>query len=562
MLKRLFIQNVALIDSAELEFSEGLNVLTGETGSGKSVILDSIDFVLGAKADKGMVRSGQEACFVRAEFTAPEGVQALLQEYDIEAEDTLIVSRKLTAEGKGAIKLNGCPVTAAMLRRVTALLVDVHGQSEHFFLLKESNQLRLLDGVAGEGVASAKKNVKELLSKRREIIEELKILGGDEGERSRRMDILKFQIEEISHANLKEGEEEELKALRTRYQHAERILSGLSAARDFLLADGGGADAVRSAQRALNSVSKYEGQCESLAERLQAAAEELRDVADTVDSLMEELDIDERDFERVENRLDELKALGKKYGGDVKAMLAFAERAEEEYELLADSGERYEKLSSQLVKVEDKLYEACLSLTKERKRAAEGFCGRVVEELKTLNSPSARFEVQFDPYEKEDVSKANAEGLGGIRFLFSANAGEPLKELGKIISGGEMSRFMLAVKAQLSAAGGIGTYVFDEIDAGIGGKTARVVAEKFAKIAKHVQLLAVTHLAQIASFADRSFLIAKQVEGGNTYTRIRALEKDEQLCEIARLVGGDSAHVRAHAKELLEEAFAYKNSLK
>ena len=563
MLKRLTIQNVALIDSAELELSEGLNILTGETGAGKSVILDSIDFVLGAKADRGMVRTGTDACTVRAEFTSTEEIGKILAEYDIEPDETLVISRKLTADGRGSLKLNGCSVTAAMLRRVTSLLVDVHGQSEHFFLLKESNQLKLLDGIAGARVAEKKADVQKLLAQRKAILASLQLLGGDEGMRSRRMDILNYQIEEIERADLKEGEEEEFRALQTRYRNAERIRSGLETARGCLLSDGGGTDALLEAQRSLSSAAKYEAACGELAARLEDLSSELSDIAASVESLLDGMEFDERDAERVENRLEEWKTLKKKYGNSYAEIAAFLQKARGEYEMLADSGERYEKLSAELEKTDDALFTACLALTEARRESAEGFTSRVVEELKTLNIPSAKFEVEFEPYGRGDVGRATGEGLGGVRFLFSANAGEPPKELGKIISGGEMSRFMLAVKAQLSFGGGPATYIFDEIDAGIGGKTARVVAEKFAKIAKNAQIIAVTHLAQVAAFSDRSFSIEKHEENGKTFTRIRELEGEERLREIARLIGGDpgSANVAGHARDLLAGAEKYKNSL-
>ena len=561
MLKRLTVKNVALIDHAEMEFSEGLNVLTGETGAGKSVILDSIDFVLGAKADKGMVRSGEAACLVQAEFSVSEEAKAILEEYDIESEDTVVISRRLTADGKGTLKINGVTVTAAMLRRITALLVDVHGQSEHFFLLKESNQLRLVDSIAGGEVAGKKEAMRTLLAKRKAILAEIAKLGGDEGERNRRADILRYQIDEIERVAPKEGEEEELRTLQTRYRNAERILEGLSAAKDGLMADGGGADAVRSARRAVNAILKYEPACAPVAERLEAAAEELEDIAGELDDLLGNTDVDEAEIERVDAHLDELKAIKKKYGATYAEVMEFLARAKQEYELLSDSEARLGQLAAERAETEEKLYLACVSLTDARRRAAEGFTARVVAELKTLAIPSARFEVQFDPYTREDIGSVTSEGLGGLRFLFSANAGEPLKELGKIISGGEMSRFMLAVKASISSSGGIGTYIFDEIDAGIGGKTAQAVAEKFAKIARNVQLIAVTHLARIASFAEREFLIEKREEGGKTFTRIREVREEARLDELARLIGGGGEEVRAYARNLLREAEAYKNSL-
>ena len=558
MLRTLYLKNVALVDEAEIAFSEGLNVLSGETGAGESVILDSIDFVLGAKADKGMIRSGQSECSVRAEFTCePELLRPVLEELDLEESDALLIVRRLNADGRGSLKVNGCPMTATMLRKLTSQLVDVHGQSEHFFLLKETNQLRLLDQIAGTERERAE--VASLLKERRSYAEKLSSLGGDEGERERRADILRFQIDELENAALKEGEEEELTALRTKYQNAEKILGGLKTVRDALLSDGGASDAVNTAHRGLISIEKY-GDYAALSERLENALAEIEDIGETAESLAEELDIDEREAERVENRLDEIRSLKKKYGGSVEEALNFLTRAKEELQLLENSAEECEKLKALLESNAKKLYSACEALTKKRKEGAEGFTRRVTEELKTLNIPSARFEIAFDPYTEEDLPRANAEGLDRVKFLFSANAGEPVKELGKIISGGEMSRFMLAVKAQLSSIGTIGTYIFDEIDAGIGGKTARVVAEKFADIAKTTQIIAVSHLAQIAAFADRQFLIEKKEEEGRTYSRIRALEEEERAGELVRLLGGEQGgSALMHAEELLKNARAYRS---
>ena len=558
MLRTLYLKNVALVDEAEIAFSEGLNVLSGETGAGKSVILDSIDFVLGAKADKGMIRSGQSECSVRAEFSCdPELLRPVLEELDLEESDTLLIVRRLNADGRSSLRVNGCPMTAAMLRKLTSRLVDVHGQSEHFFLLKEANQLRLLDQIAG--TREAREKVGELLKERRVLQEKLSSLGGDEGERERRADILRFQIEELENAALKEGEEEELLALRTKYQNAEKILGGLKTVRDAILSDGGAADAVNTAHRGLLSIVRY-GDYDALSERLENALAELEDIGETAESLAEELDIDEREAERVESRLDEIRSLKKKYGGSVEEALSFLARAREELSLLENSAEECEKLRARLENNSVLLYAACRKLTELRKAGAEGFTERVVGELRTLNIPSARFEIAFEPYSEEDLPRVNSDGLDRVRFLFSANAGEPPKELGKIISGGEMSRFMLAVKAQLSSLGSIGTYIFDEIDAGIGGKTARVVAEKFSAIARSTQIIAVSHLAQIAAFADREFLIEKQEAEGRTFSRIRLLGEEERREELVRLLGGDrSESALRHADELLESARAYKS---
>ena len=449
-----------------------------------------------------------------------------------------------------------------MLRRITSLLVDVHGQSEHFYLLKESNQLRLLDGIAGEPVASARSEVQTLLSERRRLLNELALFGGDEGERSRKLDILRFRIDELTRAELREGEEEELLARRERLRNAEKIKDGLSEARELLLSDGGSCDALRGSIRTLRSLSRFGEGYGALADRLEAASAEVEDIAGEVEGELDDFDVDEREAERVENRLDELRTLKRKYGGSISSAMEFLQNAIEECELLENSAERSEWLTEELSKTDDKLFAACQRLTEARKAAAKGFCTRVTDELKTLNINSARFEILFSDYGREDVGSATSEGLGGVKFLFSANQGEPPKELGRIISGGEMSRFMLAVKAQLSGVSGIGTYIFDEIDAGIGGRTARVVGEKFCKISQSVQIVAVSHLARIAAFADSNFLIEKVEENGRTLTRISLVEGEKKRAEIARLIGGDTGEIALrHAEELLREASDYKKSL-
>ncbi len=562
MLKSLSIRNLALIDRAEIEFSEGLNVLSGETGAGKSVILESIDFALGAKADKSLIRSGETECFVRAEFCETDpAVDEILGELEIEAEESLILTRKYATDGRGSAKINGCPVTSAMLRRVSARLLDIHGQSEQFSLLKESNRLQLLDKAAGEPIEAPKREVAELVGERRDILAKRALLGGESGERERRMDVLRFQIDEIERAAVREGEEEELRSRREKYLNAEKILTGLSEVREALLSDGGAADAVLAAKSALLKIAKY-GDYGEYAERLEGILSELTDVGESAGSLASELDMDEGELERVEARLDEIRTIGKKYGPSVSDVEKFLEKAKAEYELLQDSGAKAEELAEALALCEKKLFERCLLLKELREKAAKTLSAGVEEELKTLNIPAARFRVEFDEIFPEEVGKATAEGLGGVRFLFSANAGEPLKELGKIVSGGEMSRLLLALKAQFGAADGIGTYLFDEIDAGIGGRTALAVAEKFCKIAKSTQIIAVSHLAQIASFADRQFLIEKNREGERTFTRVQPLDGDGRRKELARLLSGGASEVSLrHADELLLQAQTYKNSL-
>lgn len=565
MLSRLTIKNVALIERAELEFCEGLNVLSGETGAGKSVILDSVNFVLGAKADRSMIRYGETECLVKAEFILPESSKAVqtLREMDIDSDGEIIISRKFSDAGKNAIKINGNAVTAAMLRRVTDSLVDVHGQSEHFFLLKESNQLKTLDSVIGDTVTEKKEEISVLLREKKEIQERIALLGGNEQERGRRLDILRFQIDEIETVDMQEGEEEELLSKRNKINNLEKIITAVREATEALSGERGATDGIRYASRAIVGISRLDTAYAELCDRLETLAGDAEDIVATLSDLADELYFDENEANETEARLDAIRGLKRKYGADKAEIDGYLEKIRAEYELLSDCEGQYATLTEAKEKIEKKLYKLCCALTELRKTQGKAFCGRVTEELKTLNIASAQFDIQFKEYTFADIDHANTNGLDDICFLFSANAGEPMKSLGKIISGGEMSRFMLAVKTQLSDVNEISTYIFDEIDAGISGKTAKVVGEKLAKIAKNTQIVAVSHLAQIASMSDREFLIEKQEESGKTLTKVYALSEAEKTKELVRLLGGNEGDEYAikHAEELLKQAKEYKNNI-
>ena len=566
MLSKLTIKNVALIERAEIEFGEGLNVLSGETGAGKSVILDSVNFVLGAKADRSMIRYGEAECMVKAEFFVPETSKAVqaLREMDVDTDGEIIISRKFSENGKNAIKINGNTVTATMLRKITDSLVDVHGQSEHFFLLKESNQLKTLDTVCGEALLPMKADLSEFLKEKRHIEEQIAILGGDEKERGRRLDVLRFQIEEIEAVDIQEGEEEELLSKRNKIMNLEKIITAVRDAMNALDGEGGVADGLRAALRSVNAISRLDESYANAAESLEGLASEAADVAETLSDMADELYFDENEANEVEARLDAIRTLKRKYGANKQEIDAYLEKIRAEYDLLSDCEGQYAVLTSQKEKLDKKIYKVCREITTLRKSSGEAFCKRVTEELKTLNIASAQFAIEFKDYTEEDVSSANASGLDDVCFMFSANAGEPMKSLGKIISGGEMSRFMLAVKTQISDVNEISTYIFDEIDAGISGKTAKVVGEKLARIAAKTQIIAVSHLAQIAVMSDNEFLIEKEELGGKTLTNVYALDEDQQTQEIVRLLGGENKDEYAlkHAKELLKQAKDYKNSIK
>ncbi len=565
MLSKLTVKNVALIEYAEISFDEGLNVLSGETGAGKSVILDSVNFVLGAKADRTMIRYGESECMVKAEFIVSENSKAVvtLREMDIETDGEIIISRRFSENGKNSIKINGSTVTAAMLRQITDHLVDVHGQSEHFYLLKESNQLKTLDGVVGEPLKACKTELSELLSLKKEVEAQIAVLGGDEMERKRTVDILKFQIDEIEGAALKDGEEEELEAKRNKINNLEKLIQALKEAVAAFSEDGGVLDGLRYAKKAVSSISGLDTAYETLYDRLENLGAEAGDVSETLSDMGDELYFDENEAEEVEARIDQIKALKRKYGANKADIDAYLEEIKQKYDFLSDCEGQFALLTDKKEKLDKKIFSVCKKMTELRKTHGTAFCRRVTDELKTLNIASANFDISFNEYSLLDVNGATVNGLDEVCFLFSANAGEPLKPLGKIISGGEMSRFMLAVKTQLTDDNEISTYIFDEIDAGISGKTAKVVGEKFARIAVNTQIIAVSHLAQIAAMSDREFLIEKREEDGKTHTIVRELDENAKKQELVRLLGGEEKDEFAlkHAEELLRQAKEYKTSI-
>lgn len=556
MLQRLYVKNVALISETDIEFDSGLNVLSGETGSGKSVILDSINFVLGSKADRTMIRYGENEAIVKAEFDLPADCEAvkILSGYDIETDGTVIISRRLTTDGKSAIKINGNTVTAAMLKNVTAHLVDVHGQSEHFFLLSEDNQLKVLDGLLGGDAENIKNALKEQLTEKRNLKSKIAALGGDESERARKLDLLDFQIKEIEKAGIKKGEFDELTARRNIIFNLEKILASLNYAKNALASDGGCMDGLSASIREMNRISDIGEEYSQLTVRLENLYTEATDVSETLSDLADSLTFDEAEAQSVEERLSLIKALKKKYGADEEEILRFKENAQNEFDAISDSAAIIEKYTKNIADCDVKIYSLCVKLTELRKSAADKFCKNIENELKTLNIANAKFNVRFKEYDKASANLQSANGSDEICFEFSANKGEPLKPLNKVISGGEMSRFMLAIKTQLKNLNGISTYIFDEIDAGISGFTAGTVAAKFRDISKATQILAVSHLPQVCAASDAQLLIYKVEEGGKTITKVKRLTESQKIDEIMRLTGSvNSDAARQHAEELIKQ---------
>ncbi len=566
MLSYLKINNVALIDSLTIDFSEGFNVLTGETGAGKSIIVDSLNFVLGGKVNKNLIRAGQPFMRVEALFTLPfdQKVRELFNEYDIELEDEILIVRNYTEAGRNDIKVNGVTLTTTMLKPITSCLIDILGQHEHQSILKDKFQLEIIDALGGADISKYKTEVFDLYAKLTEINKSLQSLGSDSYSRERMLDLLTYQINEIEAFGLKEGEEEELTNERQKSLNSEKIVSGLSLAKGELNSSNTSAcDGIKKAISALNNIVKYDDTLEPLVERLDSARIELMDISNTLQDLSESYNFDENYFEKIDKRLDELKSLKKKYGSSYEEIMAFLEKAKLDLDNILNSEQKLKELEEQKTIVIDELYKQSLSLSNVRKLTAKKFEFLVKNQLEDLGMKNANFEISFNPIqEKQEVHFTN-NGLDKIIYLFTANAGQPLKPLSEIISGGEMSRFMLGLKNILADIDDINTMVFDEIDTGISGNIGYVIACKMANISHKHQVIAISHLPQIAGMADKNFFIEKKVVDGNTMTSLIELDEAGVLGEIARLSGGQSGSLVSldHAKELRTTCNNYKKNI-
>lgn len=563
MLTKLTIKNVALMDSAQIEFDKGLNILSGETGSGKSVIIDSLNFVLGAKADKTLITHGQDFCQVIAEFYVGnnENIQDLFDEFDMERDEILVISRKFTLDGKSSLKVNGNTMPVSMLKKFTVYLVDVHGQSEHFYLLKESNQLSLLDKFSR--VESLKKDILSIRNEYNEILKEIKNLGGDESSRAIRIDVLSFQIKEIEQASIADGEEEDLIQRRKKLINQEKIINGLNNSHDALNGDGGVLDVIQNALHSLGQIAGLDEKYNEIYSLLDSAKCEIDDVSDRISSEIYNFEDEGESLEVIEERLELIKKIKKKYGATFEEIDAFYQSALAELEKLNSFDELYQKLIEKKSNYEKILYDKYIELSKARKTSAKVFSDKIVTELSELGMEKATFSVDFNEFPSINDADFSLIGQDEVEFMFSANLGEPKKPLSKIISGGEISRFMLAVKTVASEYQSISTFVFDEIDAGISGKIAEVVAKKFAKIAKNTCVIAISHLPQICAMSDVSFLIYKQEVDGRTKSFVQKLNDEQKLTEILRLVGGkeDNEVSLMHAKSIIKNADEFKKGV-
>lgn len=556
MLESLHIENIAVIKSVDIDFSQGLCVLTGETGAGKSLLIDSVSFLSGGRVSRDLIRAGEDRALVSALFSPPEGELAVaLSELgiDLPEGDSLLLQRVLTRDGRSTARINGRAVTQSILREAGALLINIHGQSDNQKLMQASAHRALLDDYAQDGDELAL--YRELYGEWKAVRDEMASLRRDVAERIRLREMLEFQIKDIDAAKLKAGEEEKLTERRDKLLHLEKINRQVSLA-CRTLCDGEKATVVALCDRAEGALTSIAGiipECDELIERIGAIRAEAEDIAERVREFADE-DVGDptAELDKLEGRLDTISRLGRKYGAGVEAILQFREEAAARLMVIDTADERIEELEREEEGLRKRLADRAAELTEIRRSSAKALSEAVRESLTFLDMPKVRFEVAV---------KASAEfgayGCDEVEFLLSANPGEPLGAMTRIASGGELSRIMLAIRSVLNERYGVPTAIYDEVDTGISGRTARKVGIKLATIAKGSQVICVTHSAQIGSLADAHYVIEKKetVTGGETRaeTSVRRIEEADRVEEIARILGGldvtDSQ--RAAARELI-----------
>lgn len=532
MLTSLKIENVAIIESAAIEFGCGLNVLTGETGAGKSIVIDSINAILGERTSRDIIRTGAQSAKVYAVFEDVNAkVQKFLDENGIDCEDgVLIINRTLSREGKNVCRLNGAPVTVSMLREIGSELIDIHGQHDNQALLSPEKHCGFVDSFAGNAEIIA--DYREKYGRLCEVRSKLKKLTTDESSKSQRIDFLTYQIDELEKAEITPGERDELKARKTLINNSQKVIESLNVAYEALKADGAGIDMITDAESEISDASAYMEALGEASEKITDIRYELEDIAETVRDAMSEVDFDQSELEEIDERLDLLYRLSKKYGNTEEEMLEYLEKAKTELDNIAFSEEKVKELQKQEKEALAETEAAAKKLTESRKTAGEKLSEAICSELEFLDMPNVRFVVKCD-----DIGLTE-NGKDEIEFLISANVGEEPKPLAKIASGGELSRIMLAIKNVLAEADGVDTMIFDEIDTGVSGRAAQKIAMKLKSASKGRQVICVTHLAQIAAQGDVHLYISKSVSDGKTYTNIKSLIEEDRVAEIARIMGG------------------------
>ncbi len=560
MLELLHIENIAIIERADIEFGRGFNALTGETGAGKSIVIDALGAVLGQRTSRELIRTGAEKAFVSAAFgDVPAELPGLAENGLAPEEDgTLLLQRELYGDGKNVCRVSGRPVTVAQLRRIGASLLNIHGQHDGQQLLDEEQHLVYLDrfGRVEEELDAYRARYDAWRATKREM-DALKM---DEAEKARRVDMLRHQIGELERADLQEGEEEALLARRNILRNGEKFISAISEA-DVCLNGGdeglGAVSAIKEAEDALRSLRGLGDAFITLSDRLETLRCEAYDLAETIRDKKDEFDFSPQELDAVESRCDQLYRLKKKYGSSVEEMLAYLERSREELDRIEYADDRLAQLEQKLKAQEKAARDAAKTLSEKRRAAAKELEARISRELSELDMPKLRFSIDFQDKELAE------DGTDTVAFLMSANMGEALRPIQKIASGGELSRIMLALKNVLAEQDSVMTMVFDEVDTGVSGRAAQRVAEKLAKLSRARQVLCVTHLPQLTAMADVHFGVEKGEENGRTLTRVRLLDRAARRAEIARMGGGDhpSETMLTGAEELLSAAESFKSKL-
>ncbi len=555
MLQSIHIKNVALIERLDMEFTNGFNVLTGETGAGKSILIDAVNLVLGERASKELITHGADKAAVDAVFNIQNAGVALLsalEELGAESMDELFLSREVSLSGKNVCRINGVMVPLVVLKRVSDLLVDVHGQHEHQSLLNATLHIRFLDAFGAAQIAPVKEKLSEAYTNFKSIQKFMLSGFSSQDEREREMDILGYQIREITAAKLKQGEEEKLLAERALLANAERIQTAFSASAEALGGDSGALILVSEAKKQMKSIDALSPEYSALSARLEEAYFTLEDINYTLRDAKDGVEFDPRRLDQLETRMEHLKSLKRKYGTTIEEILAFCENAQRKLDALTEDTKMQSELQARLDAALSTYRLLAQELTEKRHAAAESLSHVVLDELMELGLEKSRFEVRFAASAEKEPA---ANGWDGVEFLLSTNPGEPLKPLEKVASGGELSRIMLAFKAIFAQNDDIGTLIFDEVDTGISGRTAAIVGDKMVRIADDRQVICVTHLPQIAALADAHFLVEKHDDGKTTRTSVRLLDLSERRTQVAQMMGGSNeGFAYDHAAELIEKS--------
>ena len=551
MLQKLAIKNFAIIENSSLEFNRGFNVLIGETGAGKSIILDALKFVLGAKAQKEDIRNGEEELFVKATFTdLQESTIKTLSAFDIECDDVLIISRSYNMDGKSSCKINGEIVSVSMLRQLGETLYDMYGQHDNVELLNTKNHLKLLDGYDSQNLVPEKERIKSLLDSLKKVNEQIAQIGGKGEDRERTLDLLKYQIDEIENSNLYIGEDEKLDSQIVTLSNAEKISSALSSSLENLTANRLGV-----ALSALATISQYNDKVSKIHDRLESIEIELEDIQSDLKELLLSLEFSQNDLDDLVERQEQIKSLKRKYGSTIEGILTFLSNAQNRYDNILNSEKVILKLDKEKENINNELYKNSITLHQKRMEIAKLLEQNVIKQLADLKMKNTTFKVHFDEMPSGIDNTYTLDGLDKVEFLFSANKGETEKSLSKTISGGEMSRFMLALKTVLGTKDDPKTLVFDEIDSGVSGEIGYKVGEKLYSLSLSSQILCITHLPQVTALADNHILVYKNVVDGKTISEIKTLSKEELVKYLSTLLGGyDSETSKLHAEELLEMA--------